>query len=124
MCGEDRSDESFRLGALGFPGPFTCSLATPSEDGAGDSWAPLRCLFFPWLSIVFLGGGHFGGARGVRQGAPVLSRYLFVLSMDHLVCLLVDQAAEDGLVGYHTWCKHIHITHLTLNHLLTKYYKY
>ena len=55
--------------------------------------------------------GYFKGKRGLRQGDP-LSPYLFVIAMNCLSFMLNDAAAQ-GKVKYHSRCTKMRLTHLS-----------
>lgn len=79
-------------------------------------------MFLHWLSSCicttnFMVGyngtvnGYFKGTRGLRQGDP-LSPYLFVIAMNCLSHMLNDAASQTRL-KYHSNCKKIKLTHLS-----------
>lgn len=79
-------------------------------------------LFLSWLKACicttsFMIGyngtvnGYFKGKRGLRQGDP-LSPYLFVIAMNYL-SLMLNKAAEENKINYHSKCNAMKLTHLS-----------
>lgn len=71
----------------------------------------------PMFSVVLNGAleGYFPGKRGLRQGGPLLSPYLFLLVMDGFTSLLPFKVQQQGFT-FHPKCKSLNITHLIFAH--------
>lgn len=71
------------------------------------------CICTPHYMISYNGmvDGYFKGKRGLRQGDP-RSPYLFVISMNSFSHLL-NKAATENKLGFHSHCKKTKLTHLS-----------